>query len=104
MGSEPVYRITAAHTGLTADIHARTRKYLISMGIRTVCFVGAVIAPPPARWFLIVGALVLPWVAVVVANSGRTPSDTAPPVTVHQVTRTALNGPSNPDLTEPRLP
>lgn len=39
------------------------------MAIRTVCFVGAVIATGPLRWGLLVGAIFLPYIAVVLANS-----------------------------------
>lgn len=49
----------------------RMKKYLISMSIRTICFIGAVIAPSPLRWFLIAGAIILPYIAVVVANAGQ---------------------------------
>lgn len=41
------------------------------MMIRTACFIGAVIAPPPFRWFLLVGAVILPYIAVVMANAGQ---------------------------------
>ena len=42
------------------DIAARQQRYLISMGIRTVCFVGAVVSASPALaalWVLIAAAL-----------------------------------------------
>ena len=41
------------------------------MMIRTACFLLAVILPSPWRWFALVGALLLPYIAVVVANAGR---------------------------------
>ena len=41
------------------------------MIIRTACFIGAVLTPSPYRWFLIAGAVVLPYIAVVIANAGR---------------------------------
>ncbi len=41
------------------------------MSIRTACFIGAVIAPSPIRWFLLVGAVILPYIAVVMANAGQ---------------------------------
>ena len=41
------------------------------MAIRTICFIGAVIAPNPYRWFLIAGAVLLPYFAVVIANAGQ---------------------------------
>ena len=40
------------------------------MAIRTLCFVGAVVVGPGwLRWVLVVGAFILPYVAVVMANS-----------------------------------
>lgn len=45
------------------------RKYLISMGIRTVCFVGAAFASGWLRWTLVAAAVVLPLFAVILANA-----------------------------------
>ena len=46
------------------------RRYIISMGIRTLCFIGAVVVGDNwVRWVLVVGAFVLPYVAVVMANT-----------------------------------
>jgi hypothetical protein len=67
----PVYQITGARRGVRDDVNSRTRRYLISMGIRTVCFVLAVVAHGWLRWALIVAALVLPYLSVVFANGGR---------------------------------
>ena len=61
-------RITTAPTSHHDDIDRRRRRYLISMAIRTVCFVGAVIADGWLRWVLVVAAFILPYVAVVMAN------------------------------------
>jgi hypothetical protein len=41
------------------------------MGVRTVCFVLAVVADGWLRWALIVAAVVLPYLSVVFANGGR---------------------------------
>ncbi len=72
---EPI-RITTVSSGRNADIAARQRRYLISMGIRTICFAGAAasaIAGIAWLWpILIVLALVLPYVAVVMANAANT--------------------------------
>jgi hypothetical protein len=68
---EPIYQITSARPGVRDDVDYRTRRYLISMGIRTVCFLGAVVADGWLRWVLVAGALVLPYVSVVFANGGR---------------------------------
>ena len=63
--------ITTAGTPLSRDQSGRARRYFISMMIRTACFLLAVILPSPWRWFALVGALLLPYIAVVVANAGR---------------------------------
>jgi hypothetical protein len=68
---QPVYQITSARPGVRDDVDSRTRRYLFSMGVRTVCFLGAVVASGWLRWVLIAGALVLPYLSVVFANSGR---------------------------------
>ena len=40
------------------------------MGIRTLCFIGAVVVGDGLlRWVLIAGAFILPYIAVVMANS-----------------------------------
>ena len=69
-------RITTASTSANADVDRRQRRYLISMGIRTLCFVGAILVGSGwLMWTLIAGALVLPYVAVVMANASTTKSD-----------------------------
>ncbi len=70
-----VHRITDAEVPLSEEQAGRTRRYLVSMGIRTACLVGAVLAPSPWRWILVVGAVILPYFAVVAANAGRERSD-----------------------------
>ena len=66
-----VFTITDAQRALSVEQVGRTRRYLISMGIRTVCVIAAIFVPGWPRWFLIAGAVVLPYFAVVVANAGR---------------------------------
>jgi len=84
-----VHRITSARTGTTAAQRYRTRRYLISMGIRTACFllavgVWALGAPAWIVWVLAIGATILPYFAVVMANAGTTPDkykvDPVPPL------------------------
>jgi hypothetical protein len=66
---------------MSEDIDYRQRRYLVSMGVRTLCFVLAVLltghAPIWIVGVLIVGALVLPYVSVVFANGGREPENAA---------------------------
>ncbi len=66
-----VFTITGAQRALSQEQTGRTRRYLISMGIRTACVLGAIVVPGWPRWVLIAGAVVLPYLAVVVANAGR---------------------------------
>ena len=64
-------RITAVAAPLSDDVSARARRYLVQMTIRVVCFLGAVAIDHWSRWVLLAGAVVLPYVAVVLANAGR---------------------------------
>jgi hypothetical protein len=72
-------RITSAAASPNDDIASRQKRYLLSMGLRTVCFIGAIIASLLGiHWLwpiLIVGAVVLPYVAVVMANAASTKVD-----------------------------
>jgi len=65
------FDITSAPKRLSSDLVSRQRRYLVSMIIRTLCFLLTVALPSPYRWFALAGAMVLPYVAVVVANAGR---------------------------------
>jgi Protein of unknown function (DUF3099) len=85
-GTAEVYRVTQARRPHSDDQHSRTVKYLVSMSIRTVCFVLLLVTPSPWRWFFVAGAVVLPYVAVIIANAGveQRPSPlegVAPPAT-----------------------
>jgi hypothetical protein len=71
---DQVFSITSARSGHSADLGSREKRYAISMGIRTLCFVGAIIAWQTiggwVPWVLLVGALVLPYTSVILANAG----------------------------------
>jgi hypothetical protein len=64
-----VYRITSAAGSHSADMQQRAGRYLVSMGIRTLCVILVILVPGPLRWVFAVGAIVLPYVAVVAANA-----------------------------------
>jgi len=69
-----VVRITGARTGLTEDVRGRQRRYVISMLIRTAAVILTVTlwnVERPLAWGALVLGLVLPYVAVVIANAGR---------------------------------
>lgn len=67
---QEVFTITSAPESHSSELGAREKRYAISMGIRTLCFVGAVLVSGPLRWILLSGALLLPYAAVVIANAG----------------------------------
>lgn len=69
-----VYRVTGARPSRSADVAVRYKKYALTMGIRTICFVGAILTTGAMRWSLFAAALLLPYFAVVFANGGREPS------------------------------
>ncbi|QYJ05003.1 DUF3099 domain-containing protein [Nocardioides panacisoli] len=75
-------RITTAGSGRDADLAQRQRRYVIAMGTRALCFVGAVVAGLAGiDWLwpiLIAGAIFLPYVAVVMANATNTRTDEMP--------------------------
>ncbi len=75
---EGVYSITGAAESLSDDQTGRTRRYLFSMGVRTACVLLAIVVPGWPRWVLIAGAVVLPYLAVVAANAGRSRRAPAP--------------------------
>jgi len=64
--------ITEAQQSRQSELRSRTRRYAVTMAIRTVSFVAAVVAPIPAwaKVLLIVAAVCLPWLAVTAANAG----------------------------------
>jgi hypothetical protein len=65
-----VVRITTAPESHESEMAHRQKRYMISMAIRTVCFVGAIVVGPGwLRWVLFAGAFLLPYFAVVMANS-----------------------------------
>ena len=74
--AQPVYSVTSAPESLRDDQAERMRRYLLSMGIRTACFLLSVVAIVVLHWtiigwVLVAGAVVLPYVAVVMANATR---------------------------------
>ena len=74
--SSDAVRITTAAPSRAEDISGRQRRYVISMLVRTACFVGAVaVGDNWLRWVLIVCAVFLPYIAVVMANAASSGED-----------------------------
>ena len=76
--ASPIYRITTARKSVADDQATRVRGYVISMSIRIVCFVLALVTTGGLRWAFVAAALIIPYLAVVYANSGREPNQDAP--------------------------
>jgi hypothetical protein len=81
---EVVYTVTDAHRPMSEDIGNRERRYLIMMGIRALCFLLTILiavtlhgAGKLLALVTLIGAVVLPYVAVVFANGGREPDSGA---------------------------
>ncbi|MFJ3215915.1 DUF3099 domain-containing protein [Kitasatospora sp. NPDC086801] len=73
-GDGQIHRITGARSSLTEDVRGRQRRYVISMLLRTVCVLLAVVLWDVQRWLAfaaLAGAVLLPYFAVLIANAGR---------------------------------
>lgn len=70
---QQVFSITSAKASQSEEIGKRQKRYAISMGIRTACFVLAVVFWSHVLWLawvFIAGAVLLPYTSVVLANAG----------------------------------
>ncbi|MEW1548725.1 DUF3099 domain-containing protein [Streptomyces tsukubensis] len=96
VGTE-VFRITGARQGLAEDVRGRQRRYVISMVVRTVSFVAAAVlwnVERPVAVVAIVLGMLLPYVAVVIANAGRERPPSLPSTFVPVTTRPMLAAPA----------
>jgi hypothetical protein len=71
--------VTQARRPMSEDIRYRQHRYLIMMAIRTLCFVIAlVLFVNHLHWLALipaVGAIFIPYIAVIFANGGREPDN-----------------------------
>ena len=103
--SPDVVSIPNAVEAHSADMSRRMRKYLITMGIRMVCLVAIFAFDGWYRLIPVVGAVLLPWVAVLLANGGSDISqqetvdllDSAPLLEVSAPVQDADDAGSSPD-------
>ncbi|MFC3687575.1 DUF3099 domain-containing protein [Aquipuribacter hungaricus] len=80
---EVVQSITSARAPHSEDVARRMKAYAVSMGVRTLCVIGLVVVFPHwSAWLFVPGAVVLPYVAVLLANAGRERSPSAPATVV----------------------
>ena len=77
--SEQVHLVTQARRPMSEDITYRQHRYLIMMGIRTLCFAAAIVLfINHLHWLILIpaiGAVFLPYIAVIFANGGREPDN-----------------------------
>ena len=66
--------VTTAGKSPRQEQRERERRYLVTMGIRLVCFILAIVFfEVGPRWLAaiaVAGSLILPWIAVIAANAG----------------------------------
>lgn len=91
-------RITEAPASAADDIRSRQNKYLLSMALRTICVIAAVLTVGSwVFWLALLGAVVLPYVAVVVANAAGPRNDGFRLVEMPNPRRQLPGGPSADD-------
>jgi uncharacterized membrane protein YdbT with pleckstrin-like domain len=92
--------VTQARRPKSEDISYRQHRYLIMMGIRVICFAIAIILfVEHLRWLVLVpavGAILIPYIAVVFANGGREP-DNVRGFMEHRMNLPAKRDPSDDD-------
>ncbi|HET6910319.1 MAG TPA: DUF3099 domain-containing protein [Mycobacteriales bacterium] len=74
--------VTTARRSPREEQRERERRYLVTMGVRVLCFILAIVLfGVGLRWvaaFAVAGSLILPWIAVVAANAGPRPTSDRP--------------------------
>ena len=102
------FLVTTAGKSPQQELRERTRRYLVTMGVRVACFILAIVLfQLDLHWeaaFAIAGSLILPWIAVVAANAGPTRGDPSTPLLYVRPARDAIargqSGPPEPGRTE----
>ena len=92
-----VQSVTTARPGRSDDISVRQRRYLWMMGIRIVCVPFALLVEGWARWIFIIAAVVLPYLAVVIANAVARPMPGALTPVTHDQRPAIAAGPDDDD-------
>jgi hypothetical protein len=85
--------ITDAAQSRLEEFNDRRRQYAMVMSIRVICFILAIVVSINwLRGVLIVGALVLPWVAVIAANQVKSRVSQKPSLFVPRPRRALTRG------------
>ncbi|MFD4373254.1 DUF3099 domain-containing protein [Streptomyces sp. NPDC058486] len=92
-GGPEVFRITGARQGLEDDVRGRQRRYIISMSVRTLSVIAAAVLWNVERHVAVVAlalGVLLPYIAVVIANAGRESAPSLPSAYLPSPVRPAL--------------
>ena len=94
--------ITDARTPASEEMHSRVVRYTFTMAFRTACFLAMYFVHGPTRWVLFACALVLPYIAVIMANQAnqrsiRKRTDFGGPADLPQLTSGPAELPDDPD-------
>ncbi len=99
---QQVHLVTQARRPMSEDIKYRQNRYLIMMGIRVLCFaVAIVLFVAHLRWLILIpaiGAIIIPYIAVIFANGGREPDNVRGFLEHRMNTPTPMNTPTRRDL------
>lgn len=96
--SAEVFQITGARQGLTDDVRGRQRRYVISMSVRTLAVILTAVlwnVERPVAIVTLALGLLLPYVAVVIANGGREGAPSVPSTFVPAPSRPAIEPPAS---------
>ena len=78
-GQQDVHLVTQARKPMSEDISYRQHRYLLMMAIRVLCFgVAVALFVAGYHWLILIpaiGAIIIPYIAVVFANGGREPDN-----------------------------
>jgi len=69
-GDAEVHSITDAAAAHSEEMRQRMIKYAVAMGIRMICLILVFVVDGWFKVLPVIGAVFLPWVAVVIANGG----------------------------------
>src|SRR5690625_1677409 len=71
MRHRPVTSVTSASEGLSSEMRGRQAQYLVMMGFRVLCVPLVLLVDGWLMWVFIISAVVLPYIAVILANATR---------------------------------
>jgi len=78
MKKQRLQSVTSLPPSPDEERHARAVKYTITMSVRVLCFLAIFVVPGWWRIIPVVGTVVLPYIAVVIANTATRSSASAP--------------------------